>query len=766
MELILFQALTPPVAISRGLLVLKNNMHRKFTFYKKNIVKILEAQPHRFFKPKELVRFLKIPAADSAEVRSALRRLVDENLISKHKANRYRALKPSSVLTGKIEVKTQGFAFLLMPEGEEDIFIGPANLGLALDGDQVKVQLFAAAKEKRREGRVIEVIERQRRYIVGLLKKGKHFYYLVPDDSRIFRDIYVHESDLNGAKDGQKVAVEIDHWEDEWMNPEGHVAHVLGYPGEVGVDVLSVVTAFNLPMSFPEKVEKEAAKKSAEIPQHIIATRLDLRETMCFTIDPPDAKDFDDAVSLQRLDSGNWQLGVHIADVSFYVKQDDAIDKEALQRGTSVYLVDRVIPMLPERLSNTLCSLQPQKDRLAFSCLMEVSPSGEVVSYNIAETVIRSKRRFSYQEVQDFWNKKNELAAQFVQPLNDMLALSRRLRRNRFRKGSLRFETPEAKVILDEKGKPLEIVRRESLASMQMIEEFMLLANQTVTEYVESLKTENGIAPFLYRNHDKPDSRKMGDFIEFLNATGVEHKLNGRISSKKLSRFMNSIAGSSNEAVIQNILLRSLMKARYEMINIGHFGLAFKRYTHFTSPIRRYPDLLVHRMLKMYLHYGWQEKKRESLTKRLEDGCEKANACELVALEAERASIKMKKVEFMQAHLGEDFDGIISGVVHFGLFVELPDFLVEGLVHISDLHDDIYEYDEKTYTLHGTTTGAIFRLGDNIRVKVVRADPHEAVIDLLLVADEKKAHLTEDKTNKKRKKNYNKRTKSKSKKKG
>ena len=741
-------------------------MQKKISFKNKTIIQLLEKQPHRAFKAKELARLLKISPAEYTNLKISLRRLADDKLINKVKSNRFRANKPSSVIQGKIQVKTQGFAFLLTPESEEDIYIGPGNLGLALDGDTVKVQLFAAAKSRRREGRVVEIVERQRRYIVGVLNKGKHYYYLVPDDARIYRDIFVHESDLNGAKDGQKVAVEIDFWQDEWMNPEGHVAQILGYPGETGVDVLSVVTAFNLPMTFPEKVEKEAAKRSAEIPQHVIASRLDLRDQMCFTIDPPDAKDFDDAVSLVRLDSGNWQLGVHIADVSYYVKQGDGIDLEAVKRGTSVYLVDRVVPMLPERLSNTLCSLKPQKDRLAYSCIMEVSPAGAVVSYDIVETVIRSKRQFNYQEVQDFWDKKIELGTEFASPLNAMLSLSRTLRRNRFRKGSLRFETPEAKVILDDKGKPVDIVRRESLASMQMIEEFMLLANQTVTEFVASLKNEHGTPPFVYRNHDKPDREKMTEFIAFLNATGVEHQLNGSITSKKISRFMNTISGSTRETVVQNILLRSLMKARYETVNIGHFGLAFKRYTHFTSPIRRYPDLMVHRLLKHFLRHGWQEENRETLAKQLEQGCQQANDRELVALEAERASIKLKKVEFMQARVGEDFDGVISGVVHFGLFVEIPQFLVEGLVHISDMHDDMYEFDDKTYTLRGSTTGVKYTLGDNIRVKVVRADPHEAVIDLLLIADDKKARLTKDKTNKNRKKNRNSRTKSKSKKKG
>ncbi|KAA3619285.1 MAG: ribonuclease R [Calditrichaeota bacterium] len=741
-------------------------MKRKFTFYKKNIIKTLEAQPHRLFKTKELAQLLKIAPAEYSELRTATRRLADENLISKYKSNRFRALKPSSVLEGKIEVKAQGFAFLLMPEGEEDIFIGPGNIGLALDGDLVKVQLFASAKGRRKEGRVVKVVERQRRYIVGLLKQGKHYYYLVPDDPKIKRDIFVHESDLNGAKEGQKVAVEIDYWEDEWMNPEGHVSTVLGYPGDVGVDVLSVVTAFNLPLTFPKKVEHEAAKRTADIPQEVINSRLDLRDQMCFTIDPPDAKDFDDAVSLEHLDSGNWQLGVHIADVSYYVKQGDTVDTEARERGTSVYLVDRVIPMLPEHLSNTLCSLQPLKDRLAYSCIMEVTPAGDVISYKIMETVIRSKRRFTYQEVQKFWDNKKDIEPEFIEPLNAMATLSRTLRHNRFRHGSLRFETPEAQVILDKKGVPVEIKRRESLASMQMIEEFMLLANQTVTEYIESLKTEYGTPPFVYRNHDKPDSKKMGEFIEFLGAIGVEHKLGGRMTSSKLSRFMNSIAGSDKENIIQSILLRSLMKARYETMNIGHFGLAFKRYTHFTSPIRRYPDLEVHRTLKNYMRHGWTEEKREALTKRIEDSCDQSNERELVALSAERASIKMKKVEYMQAHLGDEFDGIISGVVHFGLFVELTDFLVEGLVHISDLHDDIYEYDDKSYTLHGTTTGVKFRLGDNIRVKVVRADPHESVIDLLLIDGYKKKRVNKDKTNKKRKKNNKNRSKNHLKKKG
>ena len=696
------------------------------------ILELLRRNPDKFYKTKELARTLGISPRKYSSFRNHLKKLVEKGDIIREKSNLYGLPKPRSVVEGKLVVKAQGFGFLLMPEGEQDIFISANNLGLGLNGDTVKVQLFATTRGKRPEGRVIEVLERGHRYIVGTLRKGKYYHFVVPDDLRITRDIYIHDSDLNGAEAGQKVAAEIVHWDDEFLNPEGRIVKIIGFPGEPGVDVMSVVASYELPLDFPEEVQKEVEAVPVKIPRQEIKRRLDLRDVVCFTIDPEDAKDFDDAVSLARLENGNYELGVHIADVSYYVRPGMAADREALARGTSVYLVDRVVPMLPERLSNEICSLKPETDRLTYSCLMEVTPAGEVISYDIRETVIHSNKRFTYQDVQAFWDGRKTVAPDLATPLNQMRELARTLRRKRMLNGSLNFDTPEAKVILDKKGTPIDIRRQVTLESMQMIEEFMLLANKTVAWFVEGLRTDEGTPPFIYRIHEKPSSEKMQKFSEFLEALGFKVKLTGRVTSKNLSTFLNKIRGTNEELVIENVMLRSLMKARYDTDNAGHFGLAFKFYTHFTSPIRRYADLEVHRLLKLYTADGWQEKIKPGLEKKLDDICQQISEREVVAQEAERTSVKMKQVQFMADKLGEDFDGIISGVVHFGIFVEIVDYLVEGLVHISDL-DGVYEFEEKTYTLRSVTTNHAFRIGDPVRVKVVRADPDESVIDFILV---------------------------------
>lgn len=712
---------------------------------KLNLLTLLQAQHERKFKTKELARALKIAPGDYNQFRNYLRQWAAAGDIAMPKSNTFRAVKISSLITGKLHVKTHGYGFLLTPEGEEDIFISLKNMGIALDGDEVKVQLFAGTAKKRPEGKVVEVIERRRQYIVGTLKKGKHYYFLVPDDLKITRDVYVHESGLNGAKVGQKVAVEIDEWEDELLNPEGHVAKIIGFPGDPGVDVLSVAASFDLPMGFPESVEKEARTFKNKLLKKDLKDRLDLRKQVCFTIDPEDAKDFDDAVSLRKLDNGNMELGVHIADVSHYVKEGGALDQEALARGTSVYLVDRVVPMLPEWLSNELCSLKPQVDRLAFSCIMELSPSGDVVSYRIAETVIHSNCRFSYEEVQAFFEGETDLPGELAEPLDQMYALHKTLRHKRIVAGGLEFETPEPKIRLDDKGVPVDIVRKETLESMQMIEEFMLLANKTISQHVDTLKTEDDPPPFVYRVHEKPTPEKMAAFTEFSAAMGYQARFDGKVTSKKLSSFLRKINNQEERVIIESVMLRSLMKARYDTDNLGHFGLNFKHYSHFTSPIRRYPDLIAHRMLKYYAKTRWHEELRMGLTGKLDDICQRASACETTAQEAERASIKMKQVEFMASRLGEEFDGMISGVVHFGIFVEITAYLVEGLVHISDLQDDFYTFDDKAMTLEGTSGGEKFRMGDPVRVKIVRVDRDERIIDMVLVKKYTREDLAKDK---------------------
>lgn len=700
--------------------------------YLKAVENILAENPHRTFKAKELARRLGIKGYDYTDFRNSLKKMASEGKIAKYKRNHFGTIKRATILLGELHVKTQGYGFLIMENGKEDVFISQKNMGTALHKDLVRVQLYAQSKGKSTEGRVIEVVKRARQNIVGTYHKTKHYGFVVPDDLKITRDIYIHDVDSLNAKSGQKVVAQIQEWEDERLNPEGKIVEVLGHPDEPGVDVISIAKSFDLSTVFPLEVEREAEAISEIIPEEEIARRLDLREDICFTIDPVDAKDYDDAVSIKMLENGNYELGVHIADVSYYVKEKSHLDKEALKRGTSVYLVDRVVSMLPEKLSNQICSLRPDEDRLTFSCIMEVSSQGTVVNYKIVESVIRSKRRFTYEEVQEIITNKN-FDEPFANEIAQMHRLSQILIKQRKQLGSLDFDLPEVMIRLDQHGFPVEIKKREQLDSHRLIEEFMLLANQTVTKHIALNLRENGrVPPFIYRIHEEPDQNKMDDFKKFVGALGHSLDPNKRVTAKLLGQLLDEIRGTPEEVIIEDIMLRSLMKAKYSTKNVGHFGLAFKYYTHFTSPIRRYPDLVVHRLIKEYqegFDFGLAKVKKS----RLENIAKISSEREIVALEAERESVKMKQVEYMQRHLGDEFDGIISGVVPFGIFVEITDLLVQGLVHISDLEDDFYVYDEKNHQLVGQQSLKTYRLGDSIKVKVVRVDTDERVVDFVLV---------------------------------
>lgn len=699
--------------------------------YLKKLLAMLASQPQRTFKPKELARKLGIPKTQYKDFRDELKQLAAEEKIAKHKGNNFGAIKHARILEGVLDVKAQGYGFLLTEEGKEDVFISQRNMGTALNHDVVRVQLFAQSAGKSLEGRVIEVVKRSRNTIVGTYKKSRRFGFVIPDDPKINRDVYVHESDSMNAKNGHKVVVRIVDWQDERTNPEGEIVEILGFPDDPGVDVMSVVKSYELPTDFPPRVEKEAAQIPTTIPAEEIARRLDLRDTNCFTIDPVDAKDFDDAVSIRKLENGLFELGVHIADVSYYVKENSPLDKEALRRGSSIYLVDRVIPMLPEKLSNEICSLKEGVDRLTMSCIMEVDANGTVKNYRIAESVIRSKKRFTYQEVQAILEQKKSRQP-FSKHLVQMHALSKILIKRRQRLGSLDFNLPEVKVELNEAGEPIAIRRVERLDSHRLVEEFMLLANQTVTEHVAvHLSRNEQKLPFIYRIHEEPSEEKIEDFKKFVKALGVPLDPNKKVTGKILGHYLEKLKGKPEENLVEDLMLRSMMKAKYSVNNVGHFGLAFKYYTHFTSPIRRYPDLVVHRLLKEY-QQAFDYSKLKAKKRKLANIAQIASDRELVALEAERESIKMKKVEYMKRHLGDVFDGIISGVVAFGIFVEIVDLLVEGLVHISDLEDDYYIHDEKNFRLVGQYSQRAYRLGDPVKVRVVRVDPDERNIDFIL----------------------------------
>lgn len=699
---------------------------------------LLAQEPFRTYKAKEIARRLGVTQDRYHLLRAALRQLVATGTIVKYPRNRYGRGRPGQEATGVLRVKSQGYGFVLRDDEGEDIFVSERNMGLALHRDRVRVRLFAQSSGRSPEGKVVEVLARARTNIVGTYKRGRKYGFVVPDELKIPHDIYVHDSDAMGAQPGQKVVVHITNWEHEKLNPEGRIVEVLGFPDQTGVDVLSVARAYDLTESFPAEVEEEAASLPGVIPPEEIARRLDLRDTVLFTIDPPDAKDFDDAVSLEELANGHFLLGVHIADVSWYVSSGGAIDREARRRGTSVYLVDRAIPMLPERLSSELCSLVEDKDRLAYSVLMELTTAGDLVRYEFRESVIRSRRRFTYEEVQQIL--EGQLTDPMAPILRQMRALSQVLIAKRQRRGSVDLDAPEVQVILDAAGGPVEIRPRQRLDSHRLIEEFMLLANETVARHVGVYLRRQGDhdiePPFVYRIHEKPDRQKMSEFLSFAAAFGVTAQEPPRLTPRFFQKLLAQVAGLEAEPIIRDAMLRAMMKARYSIDNVGHFGLAYKHYTHFTSPIRRYPDLVVHRLLKDYQRRTVAEVIGSISRPALEADCRLASEREVVAQEAERESIKMKQVEYMAEHVGEIFKGVISRIVPFGIFVELTTLLVEGLIQVSDLGDDYYVHDTARHAMIGQRRGRVFRVGDTVVVRVARVDPNQRLVDFVLAEAE------------------------------
>jgi len=693
------------------------------------IIKFLSSQQYRPVKLRELAKMMQIPEEEYGEFRRNIRSMLRDGVIVKVKRGKLGLPDKSDLVVGRLVSSKGGFGFVVPEDGGEDVYVSPENAGNALHGDKVVVRLHRRRRGPAREGRIIKVLKRSKHTAVGTYRKGKFFDYVEPDDKKIPKDIYVAPDNSRGAKDGQKVVVSLSEWVDVDSGPEGKVVEVLGYPDEPGMDILTLIKEFELPLGFPPEVEEELDELPQRVGKREIQRRLDLRQKRCFTIDPADAKDHDDAVSLEIKPDGNYILGVHIADVSFYVKENSALDREALRRGTSVYLVDRVIPMLPEKLSNHVCSLQPHRTRLTFSVIMELTPEGEMVDYQIKESVIKSKSKLNYDEVQRFFDtgQASGNIKGLEEDLLSMRKLSRKLLEKRLIKGSLDFDLPEAKVVLGEDGRVLDIFEVARLESHRLIEEFMLLANRTVAEHISRLSV-----PFLYRIHEEPDQDKMAAFSDFVSTLGYSFKVSGRIRPKKIQRFLRSLEGKPEEKLINEVLLRSLKKACYSPENIGHFGLAFSHYTHFTSPIRRYPDLLVHRLLKELQKGEYTPKRKAQLLSRLPKIGEITSERERLADEAERESIKIKQIEFMQDKLGEEYEGLICGVIPSGFFVRLDDLLAEGLVRISSLDDDYYLFDERRQRWVGRRTRRVYKLGDRVKVQVVRVDRERKEIDFIL----------------------------------
>ena len=595
-----------------------------------------------------------------------------------------------------------------------------------MDGDKVKVQLFAKRKGAEPEGEVVEILESKERTFVGKLQVAKGFAFLITENKTLANDIFIPKDKLKGGKNGDKAIVRIVEWPDEAKNPLGEVIDILGIAGQNTAEMHAILAEFGLPYKYPSSVEKAADKIPEAISPEEIENREDFRGITTFTIDPKDAKDFDDALSARRLDNGNWEVGVHIADVTHYVKTDGVIDKEAQSRATSVYLVDRTIPMLPERLCNQICSLRPDEEKLCFSAVFELNSDAVVQNSRICRTIIKSDRRFTYEEAQEVIETGEGDYKEEILALND---LAKKLRERRFKSGAINFDRYEVKFEIDEQGKPVRVYFKVSKDANKLIEEFMLLANRTVAEFVGRPPKGKTKKTFVYRIHELPDPDKMENFASFIRRFGYKLKTDGTKTdvSKGINSLLDNVQGKPEENLIETVAIRAMQKARYSTENIGHYGLAFEYYTHFTSPIRRYPDMMVHRLLERYLAGG-----RSVIQKKYEELCDHCSSMEQVAANAERASIKYKQVEFMQDKLGMVFDGVISGVTEWGLYVELNENKCEGLVPIRDLDDDYYEFDEKNYCLLGRRKKRQYRLGDPITIKVAQANLERKQLDFQL----------------------------------
>lgn len=656
--------------------------------------------------------------------------LLDDGYLCEVEKHRYKLNNRGIEMTGTFQRKSNGKNSFIPDGGGEPIFIAERNSAHAMAGDRVRIAFYAKRHGRMAEGEVIEILERANDTFVGTLEVARSYAFLVTENRTLANDIFIPKENLKGGKNGDKAVVKIVEWPDKAKNPKGIVIDILGKAGENTTEMHAILAEYGLPYVYPKQVEQAADRIPAEIPQEEIARREDFRGITTFTIDPRDAKDFDDALSIRRLDSGLWEVGVHIADVTYYVHEGSLIDREAEKRATSVYLVDRTIPMLPERLCNFLCSLRPDEEKLAYSVIFEMNDKAEVKKSRVVHTVIKSDRRFTYEEAQE---RLESGQGDYVEELQKLDKLAKQLRDQRFKAGAINFDRYEVKFEIDEKGKPLSVYFKVSKDANKLVEEFMLLANRTVAEKIGRVPKGKKAKVFPYRIHDLPDPEKLDNLAQFIARFGYKLRTSGKKEevSKSINNLLDEIQGRKEENLIETVSIRAMQKARYSVHNIGHYGLAFDYYTHFTSPIRRYPDMMVHRLLTKYLDEGGHtvtEKKYEAL-------CEHSSMMEQLAASAERSSVKYKQVEFMTEHLGQVYKGVISGVTEWGLYVELNENKCEGMIPMRDLDDDYYEFDEKNYCLRGRRTRRTYSLGDELTIKVAKANLERKQLDFAL-ADE------------------------------
>ncbi|OFI01546.1 ribonuclease R [Clostridium acetireducens DSM 10703] len=703
---------------------------------RETILSFMEEQAYKPMNIKELASVFNIGKKEIKDFEYILKDMEKDGQIIKTRTELYGVPERMGLVLGKLQGHQKGYGFLIPEEeGKEDVFIPAACINGAMNGDKVVARVTKEKLNgKRLEGEIIRILERANKTLVGVYEDSKNFGFVVPDDKRIHQDIFIPKNDKMGAKTGDVVIAEIISWPEKRRNPEGKIKEIIGKKGEKGIDILTIIKKHNLPEEFPKKVLEYAENISFEIPKEEYNKREDLRDLKIVTIDGEDAKDLDDAISIEKLANGNYYLGVHIADVSQYVKEKNPLDKEALKRATSVYLIDRVIPMLPKRLSNGICSLNPNEDRLTLSCFMEIDKSGKVVDHYVTESIIKTSERMTYTDVTKILRDNDaELIDRYgylEKEFKLMEELCKILYKKRINRGAIDFDFEECKIILDDKGKPIDIRPYEREIANRIIEEFMLVCNETIAEHMFWANL-----PFVYRVHEDPDEEKLAHFNEFVHNLGYVIRMTKEIHPKTLQEIIEKVKGKKEETVVSTLLLRSLKQARYSPECIGHFGLAARYYCHFTSPIRRYPDLIIHRIIKEFINEGIDEKRTRKLTTEVEYASKQSSEMERIAEEAEREVDDLKKAEYMKERIGEEYEGIVSSVTNFGMFVELPN-TVEGLVHISTMDDDYYIYDESHLSLVGERSKKIYRLGDQVKIRVDRVDIENREIFFELVKEQ------------------------------